>query len=368
MRAGMYCRDHGTERKTLMKEWLVNNFTFLATQLADISFTDILDILLVSVALFYAYRFIRERRAGKLALGFVVLLVILILSDILQMHIIRYVLENVFQVGLLMVMILFQPELRSVLEKVGSEPIKSLRMPIQSLTREKIDNRETIDMIREVTSAIGDLSDERTGALLVFKRSTPLGDIMKSGTEYDAEVCAQLIKNIFFNKAPMHDGATVIANNRICASGCFLPLSLNEDIIKDLGTRHRAGIGISENSDAVVVIVSEETGMISVAIEGDMRRGFTRETLAKELEKQLITVNQENIYSKLRNRKTDAKQEGEETPEYIQMSDEEFWSTDSTAASYRTKAGTENGTSANEEKKQNSGKNKQKSAGRGGKG
>ena len=295
-----------------MGEWLSENFTFLITQLADISFTDILDILLVSVALFYAYRFIRQRRAGKLALGFFVLIIVMILSDVMQMHMIHYVLENVFQFGILMVIILFQPEIRSVLEKVGSEPLKSIGKPIKSLTGigEKEDNSAALAMIREACEALGDLSEEKTGALLVFERSTPLGDIMKTGTEFDAQVCAQLLKNIFFNKAPMHDGATIISENRIRAAGCFLPLSLNDDIIKDLGTRHRAGIGMSENSDAVVVIVSEETGVISVAIEGRMRRGFDRETLAAELEKRLLPAENDNtIYKKLKGLKTESKNE-----------------------------------------------------------
>ena len=295
-----------------MGEWFSENLTFLITQLADISFTDILDILLVSVALFYAYRFIRQRRAGKLALGFFVLIIVMILSDVMQMHMIHYVLENVFQFGILMVIILFQPEIRSVLEKVGSEPLKSIGKPIKSLTGigEKEDNSAALAMIREACEALGDLSEEKTGALLVFERSTPLGDIMKTGTEFDAQVCAQLLKNIFFNKAPMHDGATIISENRIRAAGCILPLSLNDDIIKDLGTRHRAGIGMSENSDAVVVIVSEETGVISVAIEGRMRRGFDRETLAAELEKRLLPAENDNtIYKKLKGLKTESKNE-----------------------------------------------------------
>ena len=283
-----------------MGEWLSENFTFLITQLADISFTDILDILLVSVALFYAYRFIRQRRAGKLALGFFVLIIVMILSDVMQMHMIHYVLENVFQFGILMVIILFQPEIRSVLEKVGSEPLKSIGKPIKSLTGigEKEDNSAALAMIREACEALGDLSEEKTGALLVFERSTPLGDIMKTGTEFDAQVCAQLLKNIFFNKAPMHDGATIISENRIRAAGCFLPLSLNDDIIKDLGTRHRAGIGMSENSDAVVVIVSEENGLISIALDGQLRRGFNYSTLRRALEEILSPETAKNGGSK----------------------------------------------------------------------
>ena len=279
----------------LVKEWIGENFTFVLQQIMEIGITDILDIALVSIVLFYAYRFIKERRAGKLALGIVLLFIIMVISDVLQMHVTRFFLENIFQVGIIVIIILFQPELRSALEKVGGEPFRS----IKSIGEQK-DGSETLAVIKEVCDAMADLAEEKTGALLVFERTTKLGDIVKTGTILNADVSSFLLKNIFFNKAPMHDGATIISDNRIHSAGCFLPLSLNEDIIKDLGTRHRAGIGMSENSDAVVVIVSEETGVISVAIEGKLRRGFDRDTLAAELESQLLT---DTIYTKLKNRK-----------------------------------------------------------------
>lgn len=279
----------------LVKEWIGENFTFVLQQIMEIGITDILDIALVSIVLFYAYRFIKERRAGKLALGIVLLFIIMVISDVLQMHVTRFFLENIFQVGIIVIIILFQPELRSALEKVGGEPFRS----IKSIGEQK-DGSETLAVIKEVCDAMADLAEEKTGALLVFERTTKLGDIVKTGTILNADVSSFLLKNIFFNKAPMHDGATIISGDRIYSAGCFLPLSLNEDIVKDLGTRHRAGIGMSENSDAVVVIVSEETGVISVAIEGKLRRGYDRETLAAELESQLLT---DNIVKKFKNRK-----------------------------------------------------------------
>ncbi len=278
-----------------MREWLSENFTFIIQQIKDIGFTDILDIALISIILFYAYRFIRERRAGKLALGVVLLFLVMIISDALQMHVTLYFLDNIFQVGIVVIVILFQPELRSALEKIGGEPIRSLK----GIGTQK-DSGETLMVIKEVCEAMADLAADKTGALVVFERTTKLGDIVKTGTVLNADVSSFLLKNIFFNKAPMHDGATIISGNRIYSAGCFLPLSLNEDIIMDLGTRHRAGIGMSENSDAVVVIVSEETGMISVAIEGKLRRGFDKETLVAELESQLL---EDNIYQKIKNRK-----------------------------------------------------------------
>ena len=278
-----------------MSNWLKENMTFIWQQLLDIRIIDILDIGLVSVMLFFAFRFIRERRAGKLALGVVLLFLIMIISDTLDMYVTRFFLQNVFQVGILVFIVLFQPEIRSALEKIGGEPIKS----IKGIGEQK-DTTETLAVIREISETMVDLAEEKTGALLVFERTTKLGDIVKTGTVLNADVSSFLLKNIFFNKAPMHDGATIISGNRIYSAGCFLPLSLNDSIIKDLGTRHRSGIGMSENSDAVVIIVSEETGTISVAVDGKLKRGYDADTLSAELEGLLLS---DNIYKKIKNRK-----------------------------------------------------------------
>ena len=278
-----------------MGYWLSENMTFIWQVLSDIRIIDILDIALVSVMLFFAFRFIRERRAGKLALGIVLLFLIMIISDVLEMYVTRFFLQNVFQVGILVLIVLFQPEIRSALEKIGGEPIKS----IKGIGEQK-DSTETLAVIREISETMQDLAEEKTGALLVFERTTKLGDIVKTGTVLNADVSSFLLKNIFFNKAPMHDGATIISNNKVHSAGCFLPLSLNESIIKDLGTRHRAGIGMSENSDAVVIIVSEETGTISVAVDGKLKRGYDADSLAAELEGLLLS---DNIYKKIKSRK-----------------------------------------------------------------
>lgn len=248
-----------------------------------ISFIDVIDIACVSVLLYYLYRFIRDRRAGMLAIGLVLLFAIRIISQVLEMYALQYILQNIFQVGFITLVILFQPEIRSVLEKVGTTPIKGLKSI--SEVRGQSSMPAVID---EVVSAAADLSESKTGALIVFERSTKLGDMVLTGTVIDAYPAAFLIKNIFFNKAPMHDGALIIRDNRLHAAGCLLPLSNNPDIIKDLGTRHRAGIGMSENSDAVVLIVSEETGVISTAVEGKLVRGYTRDELAAFLRTQLM--------------------------------------------------------------------------------
>ena len=249
-----------------------------------ISFADVIDILCVSVLLYFLYRFIRERRAGKLALGVLFLLAVQIVSSVLDMYLLQYILKNVFQIGFITLVILFQPEIRSVLEKVGATPIKGFKS-----LGEPRDAATVQHMIEEVTEAVGDLAESKTGALIVFERTTRLGDMILTGTVIDAYPAAFLIKNIFFNKAPLHDGAMIIRDGRINAAGCLLPLSSNPDIIKDLGTRHRAGIGMSENSDAVVVIVSEETGIISTAVEGNLVRGYDPDSLRAFLTEQLAT-------------------------------------------------------------------------------
>ncbi|MBO5648690.1 MAG: diadenylate cyclase CdaA [Clostridia bacterium] len=282
-----------------MSTWISNTLTFIWQTLRTIAITDLLDIALVSVMLFFAFRFIRERRAGKLALGIVLLFIIMVVSETLDMYVTRYLLQNIFQVGIIVVIVLFQPEIRSALEKIGGEPFKSIRG-----IGDQRDSTETLGVIREVCEACTDLARQKTGALLVFERTTKLGDIIKTGTVINADVSSFLLKNIFFNKAPLHDGATVISGNRIHSAGCFLPLSLNDNIIKDLGTRHRAGIGMSENSDAVVVIVSEETGTISVAVDGKLKRGYDASTLVAELESLLIT---DNLYKKIKNRRNSKK-------------------------------------------------------------
>ncbi len=267
-------------------EYITNALSGFWNILTDISFIDIIDIAIVSFLFYYIYKFIRERRAGKLAVGILILILVLMLSELLNMYVLGFLLTNIFQVGIIAVIIVFQPELRSALEKVGAEPLKGLR----NISEAKSGNvTQAHQAIAEITQAACDMSFDKTGALIVIERSTKLGDIIKTGTLVNANVTSFLIRNIFFNKAPLHDGAMVIRHFRIHSAGCFLPLSTNDDIIKDLGTRHRAAIGMSENSDAVVVVVSEETGTISIAFEGVLKRNFNYNTLKKELTKLLIT-------------------------------------------------------------------------------
>ncbi len=256
-----------------------------------ISFADVIDIACVSVLLYYLFKFIRERRAGKLAIGVVLLFIIQFISQIADMYAMQYIMQNIFQVGLITLVILFQQEIRSILEKVGAQPLKGLKG--MGITESK-DTSSMQSVIDEVVSAVADFSDSKTGALIVFERTTKLGDMVPTGTVIDANPVAFLIKNIFFNKAPLHDGALIIRGKRLYAGGCVLPVSNNPDLIKDLGTRHRAGIGVSENSDAVVVIVSEETGTISTAVEGTLQRNYTPETLTEFLRGELMSDAERN--------------------------------------------------------------------------
>ena len=249
----------------------------------NISVIDILDILFLSIILYFVYRFIRDKRAGKLAVGLVCLASFLMVSQLLGMRTMQFIFQNIFQVGVIAIVILFQPEFRSMLEKVGDNPIKG----IKNIGESKQDELNL--SIREVVTAATAMSESKTGALIVFQRTTMLGDVISTGTVIDAQINSFLIRNIFFNKAPLHDGAMIVVNSRIHAAGCLLPLSSQDNINFDLGTRHRAAIGLSENSDAVVVVVSEETGTISVAVDGVIMRGFTGDSLREKLSQLLIT-------------------------------------------------------------------------------
>lgn len=248
-----------------------------------ISLPDIIDIACVSVLFYFLYKFMKDRRSGKLAVGIILLIALKFVSELFDMYVIQFLLQNIFQVGLIAIAVIFQPELRSALEKVGGQPLKGLKSIGDNNTA------PTEKMIQNVADAVFDLSQSKTGALIVFERLTRLGDLILTGTVIDADPNELLIKNVFFNKAPLHDGALIVRDCRLYAAGCLLPLSSNMDIVKDLGTRHRAAIGMSENSDAVVVVVSEETGTVSLAIEGVLYRGYNKESLIFSLRRCLIS-------------------------------------------------------------------------------
>ena len=247
-----------------------------------ISVFDIIDILCLSGVLFVIYLFMKERRAGKLAIGVGFIFILLILCEILSLRAMQYILSHAIDVGLVLLVVIFQPEIRSGLEKLGDNSLKGIKV-----IGEK-NSTQTIAMIDEISNATFELAKSKTGALIVFERNTKLGDIILTGTVINAQVSSYLLRNIFYDKAPLHDGAVIIRDNRIYSAGCLLPLSINSDIIKDLGTRHRAAIGASENSDCIAVVVSEETGIVSIAHEGHIYRNFTRATMKKKLEEYLV--------------------------------------------------------------------------------
>lgn len=248
-----------------------------------VRFTDILDVIIIAFLVYKLLDLVRSTRAENILKGVVIFLLALWLSEIFHLNGIAYILGNMVQVGILALIILFQPEIRQILEKLGSRNIRLLRAftPAQQQT-------ELEKAIDQTVIACSEMAKTKTGVLIVFERHILLDDMVRSGTTLDAAVSSELLKNIFFVKAPMHDGAVIIRHGRILGAGCMLPLSKNVNLSRDLGMRHRAGIGMSENSDAVVVIVSEETGSISVAVGGMLKRHLMPETLSKLLRNELM--------------------------------------------------------------------------------
>ncbi len=257
-----------------------------------IGWMDIIDIIIVSYVIYKAISLVKETRAQTLLKGIVILLVIMQVSGWLQLNTINYILRNTMQVGLLALIILFQPELRRILDKVGRSNFPLFK------SDEKSGDTDSFETIKSIAEAADSLSKTKTGALMVILRQTKLGEVISTGTSIDARVSPQLLENLFFPKSPLHDGAVIIDSGRVVAAGCYLPLTDDVSLSKELGTRHRAGIGISETADCVVVIVSEETGKISLALNGNLTRNLSYESLSKWLEKLLIPQSSKTIPAK----------------------------------------------------------------------
>lgn len=249
--------------------------------LLSIEISDILDIALMAFILYKIFTLVQSTKAASLVKGLMIFLAALVVSSALHLNGINYIMRSMANLGLLALIVLFQPEIRRVLEQVGSRRFTALFI-----------HEETVGAVEQAISqtvlACTEMSQTRTGALIVFEREMQLDDMVRSGTVLDAAVSGELLKNIFFVKAPMHDGAVIVRHGRVLGAGCMLPLSKNVNLSRDLGMRHRAGIGMSENSDAVVVIVSEETGSISVAIGGMLKRHLMPETLRQLLCNELM--------------------------------------------------------------------------------
>ena len=272
---------------------IISFFKEFASMLPTIKFMDIVDILLVAFVIYTIIMMIQNTGAVRIAKSVIIILVLSGLTQLLNMYLMNYLLERVLEIGLIALVIMFQPELRRMLEKLGG---KSLR----EILSMKEQQREIDRVISQTVAACETMSKERTGVLIVFERSASTIDYQKTGTVLDAEVSSELLRNLFFTKAALHDGAVIIRNERIAAAGCVLPLTQNRNISSDLGTRHRAAIGMSEATDAVVVIVSEETGTISVAIGGMLKRHLAPQTLEKLLLNELAPKTDEKTRNPLK--------------------------------------------------------------------
>lgn len=249
----------------------------------SLSIWDVVDILVIAYLVYRLLQLVRRTNTSRLLKGVLVVLLALWLSSD-RLRALNYLLSHIVDIGILALLILFQPEIRRVLEQVGSSRFNFLDL----FAKPQMDRQILERAISQTVQACGDMSRSRTGALIVFERHIQLDEVLRSGTKLDAEVSSELLKNIFFVKAPMHDGALIIRDGRVLGAGCMLPLSRNVNLSRDLGMRHRAGIGMSENSDAVVVLVSEETGTISVAVGGMLKRHLMTETLEQLLRNELL--------------------------------------------------------------------------------
>lgn len=241
-------------------------------------FLDIIDIVIVAVCIYKLYMMIKETRAEQLVKGLVIIFIFVKISDSLKLYTVNWVLENMMTALAIMIIVVFQPELRKILETIGRSNI--LTKSFADIRGEKVDK-----CVEEIVHAVFSLSRQRIGALIIFERSTGLGDVVETGTVLNSAISSELLINIFIPNTPLHDGAVVIKNDTIKAAACFLPLSTEQSISKELGTRHRAAIGMSEKSDCLALIVSEETGGISIAEHGKINRYVDELTLTKILTK-----------------------------------------------------------------------------------
>ena len=252
--------------------------------LFTIQLSDILDIVIIAYLVYRLLGLVRSTNSERIFKGVLFVLIALWLSDRFELNGLAYILNMLVEWGVLALIILFQPEIRRILEQVGGSRFSFLKIFNKEQQLGDIEHAITVTV-----EACGDMSKSRTGALIVFERKNTLNEILRSGTKLDAEPSPELLKNIFFVKAPMHDGALIMREGRVLGAGCMLPLSRNVNLSRDLGMRHRAGIGMSENSDAVVVIVSEETGSISAAVGGMLKRHLAPETLERLLRNELLS-------------------------------------------------------------------------------
>ena len=242
---------------------------------SSVGITDILDIVIITFLIYKLLGFIRETRAEQLAKGLLLLVVATLLSKWMHLYTLHWLLSSLISAGLVAIVVIFQPELRRALEYLGRSGITNVFG--------EVDKEEAKRIVGQFVEAVDSMSASRTGALIVIEREIALNDIVETGTVIDAQITAQMIGTIFYEGTPLHDGAVIVRGDKLYAAGCVLPLTQNKELNKELGTRHRAGIGITENSDALVIIVSEETGVISVAQNGRLTRFLDGKSIEKKL-------------------------------------------------------------------------------------
>lgn len=243
----------------------------LVNTVKSITVWSVLDIIVVSYIFYKIYMLIKETRAEQLLKGILLILLLIPVSNLLKLKMLYWILSKTITIGVLSIIIIFQPEIRRALEHIGRSAFTD---------RHILEDEETMERVMtEVVNATENLAKSKTGALIIIEQLTGLGEVISTGTLLDAAVSAALLENIFVENTPLHDGATIIRNDRIIAAGCFLPLTNNGDLNKKLGTRHRAAIGISETSDALTIVVSEETGTISLAVNGRLTRNYDKTKL-----------------------------------------------------------------------------------------
>ena len=285
--------------------------TRLIGTLKTFTIKDLIDVVIIALIIFYLLRLFRNSRAGQLVKGFLILLAVYGVAYIAQLTMLTYILNSIFTYWAIIFIVVFQPELRLGLERLGRSN-RRLRSFMSSTVQNPED--KVYKAISDVADTCAVFSKSKTGALIVFERDSPLGDIANTGTILNSDVSPALLGNIFFNKAPLHDGASIIRDGKLLSAGCILPLTDNLNISQDLGTRHRAAIGMSEESDAVVVVVSEETGNISIALNGMLTRDYSRDALYNRLVELIIVRDKDKntgLFAALFNKRKEKKNENE---------------------------------------------------------
>ena len=264
-----------------------NFITMVMNSLKSMSFTAIIDILVVAFIFYKGYMLIKETRAEQLLKGIAFIIILIPISAILNLSMLYFILSKTLTIGIISVVIIFQPEIRRALEHLGRSAFED--------KHGFVDKEQRNIYVNEIVNAVSNLADSKTGALIAIEQGTGLGEIISSGTIIEAKITSNLLENIFVVNTPLHDGATIIGKDKILAAGCVLPLTNNKEINKQLGTRHRAGIGLSEISDALVIIVSEETGIISLAINGRLTRNYDKDRLRSILLKIMDHREEKNV-------------------------------------------------------------------------